>query len=133
MSNGSNNPDPIPVVAYPTLQPVTSAPPVLPQGWECLAVLHPFSPLQSNSTPTDEASPFFELCVASIVFQANEFLSAQITGISGRMWWYVVAPDGTTFLSTSGDPNTPPSNPGNQVDVGWSLPGTNWLGNNASC
>ena len=120
-----NTPDPIPSSAYPTFQPFTGNAPNLPTAWDCVALLHPFSPLQSNSTPADSASPFFELCVAYINYQEGEFLSAQIAGSSGRTWWYLVTVNGT-FVSTDGTlPQTP-------IDLGWSLPDTNWL-QNASC
>jgi len=99
--------------------------PNLPQAWECVALLQPFSPIQSNSTPADKASPFFELCVAYINYQEGEFLSAQLAGSSGGMWWYLITPDGT-FVSTDG---TVPTQP---INLGWTLPGTNWL-QNASC
>ena len=130
MSSSANNSDPIPTSEYPTFQPsnVTTSP-SLPKIWECYALLHPFSPLQSNSTPADKANPFFELCIASIVYSENDFFSAQITGISGRKWWYLINKSGT-FVSTDG---TSPTTP---VDMGWTLPGTNWFGNesqNAEC
>jgi hypothetical protein len=123
------NTDPIPPSEYPTFQPCTGSPPVLPSAWECYALLHPFSPIQSNSTPADKDNPFFELCIAYINYQEGEFLSAQIAGISGRTWWYVIDTTGT-YVSTDG---TPPTTP---VNMGWTLPGTNWFGNqvqNAAC
>lgn len=86
MTYKANNTDPISPSEYPTFQPGTGTPPVLPSAWECCALLHPFSPIQSNSTPTDKNNPFFELCIAYINYQEGEFLSAQITGISGRAW-----------------------------------------------
>jgi len=131
MTYNANDVDPIPLSEYPTLQPSpgTGTPPPLPSAWECYALLHPFSPLQSNSTPADAANPFFELCVAYINYSEGNFLSAQITGISGRKWWYLINNSGT-FVSTNGQTPTTP------VNMGWTLPGTNWFGNetqNASC
>lgn len=129
MNDEVNNTDPVPQSAYPTLQPYTGFAPVLPAAWECLAVLQPFSPVQSNSTPYDQSTPFFELCTAYINYQEGDFLSAQITGISGRTWWYVINSDGTFLSTTQGAPFEP-------VNMGWSLPGTNWFGNefsNTSC
>jgi hypothetical protein len=129
MSNASSNPDPVPPSAYPTFQPFTGDPPVLPPAWECYALLHPFSPLQSNSTPADAETPFFELCAAYINYQEGVFFSAQMTGSSGRNWWYFIDADGTFLSSDEG-------NSWNPVDLGWTLPGTNWFGNesqNASC
>ncbi|HEX8071787.1 MAG TPA: hypothetical protein VF546_17700 [Pyrinomonadaceae bacterium] len=131
MTYEANNVDPIPPSEYPTLQPSTASPPVLPSAWECVALLHPFSPVQSNSTPADQNTPFFELCVAYINYQEGQFLSAQIQGASGRTWWYVVDANGT-YLSTDGQP-PPLTNP---INIGWTLPDTNWFGNqlqNASC
>lgn len=130
MTYNANNIDPIPTSEYPTFQPsnVTTAP-SLPKNWECYALLHPFSPLQSNSTPADKANPFFELCIASIVYSENDFFSAQLTGISGRKWWYLINKNGT-FVSTDG------TSPTTAVEMGWTLPGTNWFGNqsqNAEC
>ena len=131
MNDKANNVDPIPPFEYPTFQPFTGTPPVLPAAWECVALLHPFSPLQSNSTPADQNNPFFELCMAYINYQEGEFLSAQITGISGRTWWYIIDPNGT-YVST----NEQPPSLEDQVDVGWTLPDVNWFGNqvqNAGC
>ncbi|HKQ06867.1 MAG TPA: hypothetical protein VJ464_17165 [Blastocatellia bacterium] len=129
MNYKEQNVDPIPPSEYPTFQPCTGVPPVLPSAWECVALLHPFSPLQSNSTSTDQNNPFFELCVAYINYQEGQFLSAQITGISGRTWWYVIYPWGTYLSTDIQPPNCP-------VDMGWTLPDTNWFGNqvqNAAC
>ena len=130
MTYNSNDVDPIPVSEYPVLKPSpTTTPPSVPSAWECYAVLHPFSPLQSNSTPADSANPFFELCVAYINYSEGNFLSAQITGISGRKWWYLINNSGT-FLSTNGQ------TPTTKVNMGWTLPSTNWFGNesqNAIC
>ena len=130
MTNNTNNVDPIPPSEYPTLQPAPgTTPPPLPSAWECYALLHPFSPPQSNSSPADLDNPFFELCIAYINYQEGEFLSAQILGSSGRKWWYLINQSGT-FVSTNGQPPT------TAVNMGWTLPGTNWFGNevqNAAC
>jgi hypothetical protein len=120
MTDKANNVDPIPPSEYPTLQPYTGFYPTLPAAWECVALLHPFSPIQSNSTPADRGNPFFELCVAYINYQEGEFLSAQLAGSSGRNWWYIIDSNGTS-LSTDGGQNF------NQVDMGWSLPSFNWF------
>lgn len=130
MNNKQQNVDPVPPSVYPTFQPFTGRPPILPSTWECLAVLHPFSPPQSNSTPSDKLTPFFELCIAHIVYSKGIELSVKIHGSSGRTWWYVISSLGT-FLSTnlSVFPHT-------KVDMGWTLPDTNWFGNQvqkASC
>jgi hypothetical protein len=130
MTYNANNVDPVPTSEYPTFKPASgTTPPSLPKAWECYALLHPFSPLQSNSTPADKGNPFFELCVAYINYQKDSFLSAQITGISGRTWWYLIDKFGT-YVSTNGQKPTTP------VNMGWTLPDTNWFGNqasNASC
>ena len=129
MTNNTNG-DPVPSSDYPTLTPApVGTPPTLPSAWECYALLHPFSPLQSNSTPTDKGNPFFELCIAYINYSEGDFLSAQITGISGRKWWYLIDKTGT-YVSTNGQSPTTP------VNMGWTLPSTNWFGaesQNATC
>ena len=136
MIDPANNVDPIPPSEYPTLQPFAGPPPVLPSAWECYALLHPFAPLQSNSTSPDLHNPFCELCIAYINYQEGEFLSAQITGISGRTWWYIITPNGTYIsYGTWLQPPSPPS-AGSQVGMGWTLPDVNWFGNqvqNAAC
>ena len=131
MTNNTSNLDPVPTSDYPTLAPAPpgGTPPSLPSAWECYALLHPFSPIQSNSTPTDKGNPFFELCIAYINYSEGEFLSAQITGISGRKWWYLINKTGT-YVSTNGQTPTTP------VNMGWTLPSTNWFGaesQNATC
>ena len=130
MTYNANNVDPVPTSEYPTFTPVSgTTPPDLPKAWECYALLHPFSPLQSNSSPADEGNPFFELCVAYINYKHDEFFSAQITGMSGRTWWYLIDKFGT-YVSTNGE------SPTTRVDMGWTLPGRSWFGNqkeNASC
>jgi hypothetical protein len=41
-------------------------------------------------------------CLAAYInYQEGEFLSAQITGISGRQWWYIIDSQGT-YLATGG-------------------------------
>lgn len=120
--------DPISESKYPTLEPFSGAQPILPQYWECTCLLHPFSPIQSNSTPADKASPFFEICIATVYYAEGIGLSALLVGSSGRRWWYKVTPSQTT-LSTDGINFVP-------VDLGWTVPTTNWFGNesgNANC
>lgn len=112
--------DPISDSQYPSLTSFTGPQPVLPTYWKCTAVLHPFSPIQSNSTPADEASPFFEICVASLYFAEGEGLNAFLLGASGRKWWYKITPT-ETQVSTDGTNYT-------TIDLGWSVPSTNWFG-----
>ena len=119
-SAATNCVDPIPESEYPSLQPYTGSKPTLPQYWKCTAVLHPFSPLQSNSTPADRESPFFEVCTASVSYAEGEGLNALLVGKSGRKWWYKVTPTQTT-VSTDGVHYAP-------IDLGWSLPSTDWFG-----
>lgn len=130
MTYNTNDLDPVPTSEYPTLtKSPTTTPPSLPSTWECYALLHPFSPLQSNSTPADKANPFFELCIAYIKYSEGEYLSAQLTGISGRQWWYLIEKDVTRLSTNGGFPTT-------VVNMGWTLPTTNWFGNesqNATC
>lgn len=126
MTYSANDGDPIPSSDYPTLTPApVGSAPTLPSTWECYALLHPFSPLQSNSTPADKANPFFELCIAYIKYSEGEYFSAQLTGISGRQWWYLIDKTGTSLSTNGGFPVT-------KVNMGWTLPGTNWL-QNAVC
>lgn len=124
LSSSSACVDPISESQYPTLTPFTGSQPVLPQYWECTAVLHPFSPIQSNSTPADKASPFFEICIATVYYAAGIGLNALLVGSSGRKWWYNITPSQTT-VSTDGINYTP-------IDMGWSVPTTNWFGNQSS-
>ncbi|OMQ09747.1 hypothetical protein [[Flexibacter] sp. ATCC 35103] len=120
--------DPISESQYPVLESFTGSQPILPQYWECTCLLHPFSPLQSNSTVADKASPFFEICIATVYYAAGIGLNALLVGSSGRRWWYNVTPSQTT-VSTDGVNFVP-------VDMGWTVPTTNWFGNesgNANC
>ncbi|KQB43360.1 hypothetical protein [Flavobacterium aquidurense] len=120
--------DPISESQYPVLESFTGSQPILPQYWECTCLLHPFSPVQSNSTDADKASPFFEICIATVYYAAGIGLNALLVGSSGRRWWYNITPSQTT-VSTDGINFVP-------VDMGWTVPGTNWFGNesgNATC
>ncbi|MGQ0594757.1 MAG: hypothetical protein ACT4QB_19615 [Gammaproteobacteria bacterium] len=114
--------DPVPSSAWPTFTPVTTPAPAMPPVWEATALLQPFSPTQSNDpNPT---TPFFELCVANLLYMEGRYFSAQISGCaSGNTWWYIIGPT-NTFLSVN-------SGPWRTVDMGWSLP-TNWFGGEAS-
>lgn len=116
--------DPIKESEYPTLQPFTGSHPILPQYWKCTAVLHPFSPIQKNSTPADILSPFFEVCVATVYYAEGIGLNALLEGSSGNKWWYKITPSQTT-VSTDGVNYTP-------IDLGWKIPTTNWFGNESS-
>lgn len=120
--------DPMSEFGYPALQPFTGSQPTLPKYWKCTALLHPFSPLQSNSTDADKKSPFFELCIATVYYAEGVGMNARLKGSSGRQWWYNITPDQTS-VSTDGKTFTP-------IDMGWSVPGTNWFGKasaNANC
>ncbi len=124
--NLSPGADPIPPSAYPSFQPVESPPPAMPRAWTATALLHPFSPpLSTDPTPDN---PFFQLCVANLVYVQGEYLSAQVSGCSYGNWWYFVTQNGTE-LSTDGGQTW------NAVDLGWTLP-TDWFGAqapNAAC
>lgn len=120
--------DPIRDSQYPQLTSFTGSQPKLPSYWKCTAVLHPFSPLQSNSTPADQASPFFELCIASVSYAEGVGMNALLVGTSGRKWWYKITQT-ETLVSTDGVNYSP-------VDLGWEIPTTNWFGeksNEAEC
>lgn len=124
MSNSSPCVDPISRSKFPSFSPPPGTKPTLPQFWQCTALLHPFSPLQSNSTPADAASPFFEICQANISYAEGVGLNARLLGQSGRSWWYRVTNSGTE-VSTNGVDYSP-------VDLGWSVPSTDWFGNKTS-
>lgn len=113
--------DPISDSRYPVLEPFTGPQPKLPQFWKCTCLLHPFSPIQSNSTPADKESPFFELCTATVYYAEGIGLTALLKGSTGRTWVYNVTPSGTT-VSLDGSAPKP-------VNVGWRIPTTNWFGN----
>lgn len=115
--------DPIPDSRYPVLEPFTGPQPKLGQYWKCTCLLHPFSPVQSNSTPADKASPFFEICIATVYYAEGIGLNALLVGSSGRKWWYRVTPTQTT-VSTDGVNYVP-------INLGWSVPTTNWFGNDS--
>ncbi len=117
--------------AYGTF-PILSAPsveeksqisqPVLPSTWECTALLHPYSPPPDQSI---QSTPFFQMCTASISFIENQILSIQITGLEYGVWWYKITPSGTTLSIDCGNTWQP-------YNIGWTLPTTNWLGNEAT-
>lgn len=116
--------DPIADSKYPVLEPFTGSKPKLPQYWKCTCLLHPFSPIQSNSTAADKASPFFEICTATVYYAEGLGLNALLVGSSGRRWWYRVTPQGTE-VSTDGSRYTP-------INIGWKIPTTDWFGNESS-
>jgi hypothetical protein len=130
MTGPSSKVDPVPPSAYPSFQPMNGPQPSMPSAWSCVALLHPFSPPQIVDSPNASmvAPPFFQLCVANIVYQQGQFLSAQIAACTGGTWWYIITPAGTQLSTDKGANWT-------AVDMGWSLP-TNWFGAqyaNASC
>lgn len=121
-----NTVDPVPPIALPSFQPVTTPAPAMPSAWTATVLLHPFSPPLSSDPRPD--NPFFQLCVANIVCVAGQYLSAQVAGCSYGSWWYLITSEGTQ-LSTDG------GNTWSWIDIGWSLP-TNWYGAqgpNAAC
>ncbi len=126
MNNSLNGCDPVPPSAYPSLQPVTTAPPAMPESWKGVALLHPFSPPLSSSPKPD--NPFFQLCVANIEYQAGFGLSVQVAGCEYGSWWYWITPTETQVSTDEGVTWT-------VVDMGWGLP-SNWFGaqiGNAAC
>ncbi len=123
MNTSANDPG-VPPSAYPSFTPVTApVPPGMPSAWSAVALLHPFSPPQSNDpNPT---TPFFQLCVANITCVPGVFFSAQIAGCeSGTTWWYIIDNNGT-FVSTDQGANFTP------VNMGWSVP-NDWFGGQLS-
>ena len=113
--------DPVPSNAQPSFTPMNGPQPAMPNAWTCTALLHPFSPPQSN---LQSDTPFFQLCVANIVCMQGQFFSAQIAGCISGTWWFMVTPSGTQLSTDQG-------NTWNDVDVGWSLP-SNWFGGQAA-
>ncbi|WP_223488936.1 hypothetical protein [Pseudomonas sp. A-RE-19] len=93
-------------------------PPVLPSSWECTALLHPYSP---PSTDGVQDTPFFQLCVASISYIEGQILSIQVVGMDGQTWWYKVTQTTTVLSRDEGVTWT------DNLDIGWTLPGTEWL------
>jgi len=109
-----------PVLKPPRFAQLEQSPgvPVLPATWECTALLHPYSPPPSSAP---QATPFFQLCVAAVSYVQGQVLSIQVTGIDdGGTWWYKVTPTGTTLSLDQG-------NSWQSVNMGWSLPTTQWL------
>lgn len=118
MTDPSSSIDPIPPFLYPVLEPFSGDAPPMPESWSAVVLLHPFSPPQSNDPNPD--NPFFQLCLANVSYVAGSSFSAQIAGIQGGTWWYVVDAGGTR-VSVNGGEWTP-------VDVGWQLPDAGWFG-----
>lgn len=114
-------------IVFPEFQPCppSSQPPTLPPTWSCVALLHPFSP--PLPSPPDPDTPFFELCTAWVTYVEDEGMDAQIIGESGRIWWYKILPTNETYVSMDRGENW------NEVNLGWVLPSTNWLGTDAYC
>ncbi len=98
-------------------------PPLLPSSWTCTALLHPFAPPADSNQPTN---PFFQLCIASITFIENEILSVQLTGLQYGTWWYKITSSQTILSIDKGITWTELEN------VGWTLPTSNWLGEQAT-
>jgi hypothetical protein len=94
------------------------SPPVLPASWQATALLHPFSPPPENDPTPD--SPFFQLCIATVGFIEDVVMSVQITGLSYGTWWFKVMPEATVLSTDEGST-------WQEVDMGWSLPSTQWL------
>jgi hypothetical protein len=113
--------DPVPPSAYPSLEPVTTPPPPMPETWTAVALLHPFSPPQSSDPNPD--TPFFQLCIANIEYGlgGEDQLDVQVLGCEdGGSWWYAITPDQTQLSTDEGGTWT-------TVDMGWSLP-SDWFG-----
>jgi hypothetical protein len=108
---------------YPRLAETAREQPVLPSQWFATAILHPFSPPPAAEPKPD--LPFFQLCVANVEFVEGAFFAAQITGCEYGTWWYNVSPSGTEVSRDEGRTWT-------SVDLGWSMPTTNWFGDQAA-
>lgn len=122
MSPSTDAHDPVPPSAWPTLTPVDAPAPAMPASWRCTALLHPFSPPPTTGPKPD--TPFFQLCLADIVYQEDAFLSAMVAGCSYGTWWYVVTHSGTRLSVDRGRTWTVVD------DLGWTLP-SGWFGDQA--
>jgi hypothetical protein len=87
----------------------------LPANWQCTALLHPFSPPPG---PALEPTPFFQLCTADITYAEGIGMFISVSGEDGRMWFYLITPTETRAWQEGR---------WNAVDMGWSLPTTQWL------
>ncbi|HST36355.1 MAG TPA: hypothetical protein VLK25_06975 [Allosphingosinicella sp.] len=92
----------------------------MPPIWQATAILHPFSP---PPTSAPDPSPFFELCIANVVYAEGNAFFVQLLGASGRTWWYWVDVLNVTHLSTDEGVNW------NTIETGWQFPSTQWLAN----
>lgn len=109
----------------PKLSPCSSeVRPQLPKQWQCVALLHPFSPPPLDDPKPD--TPFFQLCIARIGYIESQLMSIQIVGGSHRTWWYRIWSDHTEVSTDYGDT-------WKLVDMGWTLPSRNWLSDEAIC
>jgi hypothetical protein len=98
----------------------------MPKTWSATVLLQPFSPPQYS--PANEETPFFELCVADLIYSAGTYFYANIYGcVSRNTWEYYISPQGTQLRFNGGGWSF--------VEMGWSMP-TNWFGgeeSNAVC
>lgn len=109
--------DPVPPSAYPSFEPVSGAPPVMPDAWRATVLLHPFSPPPLNQS--EPGNPFFQMGIATIDYVKDLFFSARIAGCEEN-WWYMVTPEGTTLSTDAGKTWV-------AAEMGWSLP-ADWYG-----
>ena len=108
-------------LSYPTFNPaVNPNPSSMPPLWSCTALLHPFSPPPGDNPQPD--TPFFQLCLADIVYIENQVMSIQVKGELFGTWWYKITPAGTSLSTDEGAT-------WQTVDMGWTFPGTQWLSN----
>ena len=106
-------------LAYPLFNTaVNPSPPAMPSVWQCTALLHPFSPPPAGTPQQD--NPFFQMCLANIIYIEGIIMSVQIKGEYYGNWWYKIYPD-LTQVSTDNGINW------QTVNLGWSLPSTQWL------
>lgn len=96
--------------------------PILPDRWECTALLHPYSPPAHRDR---QVTPFFQLCVASVSYLKDEVLSIRVKGLEYGKWWYKITHHGTTLSLDQGAT-------WDTIDTGWTLPTTQWLAS-SSC
>jgi hypothetical protein len=119
MTDASNTPQMQFNLTLPSFNPpVNPAPAPLPSSWQCTALLHPFSP---PTNPGEVATvPFFQLCTAQIRYVEGMGMLIAVSGEDGQMWYYFITLTETkSFVAGRWL----------VVDMGWTLPTTQWLSN----
>eukprot|EP00040_Diaphanoeca_grandis_P002949 m.23194 g.23194 ORF g.23194 m.23194 type:complete len:687 (+) comp14112_c0_seq1:168-2228(+) len=96
----------------------------LPNRWTATALLHPFSAPQSDPAPK---GPYFSLSVADISYTPTQF-QVHLKTCDGDEWWYDMQPGVFRGVRVRSSTDANPDGPGEILDLGWTFPSTNWLG-----